>query len=146
MARQALAAPAHDAVVVPGEAGLRQRPEGLHPRLRGVDLPLPRGRRAQGALVDPPDTVARELAAGTADKEIRPLVAENLELELERVRQDAAPGRAPEAVVHDLRPLDAAPPLRPAPRVVDRVPDRLSRRVEQPRGQKAVGGHGARPG
>src|SRR5690349_6172446 len=38
--RQALAAPAHDHVVIPAEGGVRKRGEQAHPALRYVDVPL----------------------------------------------------------------------------------------------------------
>src|SRR3712207_1427465 len=144
MLREALAAPAHDDIVAPDEDRAGDRRQEVHPRRGRTHDPLVR-RGGARALVETPPPDALELAGRLGLEEAARLDLRRSQRESDRVREDApptvpvhAPDAAAVAFLELLDDLDAAPPLGPAVDVEDRLPDRLSGRIEHPGREEAV--------
>src|SRR4051794_30795809 len=151
--REALAAVSHHPVVIPGEYRRCERGDRVHPRLRGVNVPfVDDGRDRGGAILgeQAPASCAGELAARLALEQVGLLHPGRRHREVEVVRELRAPAvpthlahAALVAVGHLLGAGHAAPPLGPALGIPDRLPNRLSGRLQAPGREESVLGHGS---
>src|SRR5215210_2165563 len=139
MGRQALAAPAHDHVVVVLENRAGHGCEPVHPRLGGLDIPVVGHGRHALLLEQAPFARSAELAGGHAGHAARRVEVAHFELELEVVRDAATPGDQVALVRREHPdPLHSAPPLRPPLGLPERVPDLFAGALQEPSGEKGI--------
>src|SRR5829696_2939993 len=137
--RESLAAPAHHDVVVVLEDRPRDGRERIHPGLGGPHVPVVEDRRRAVLLEQAPVPRAGELADRLAAHRTGRVELLDGELELELVRDPAAPGDQVALVRREHSyALDATPPLRPPLGVPECLPDLFAGALQEPSGQKCI--------
>src|SRR5829696_5407678 len=131
--------PAHDDVVVVLEDPSRERRERVHPGPRRADVPFVGHGRDAVLLEQAPVARPLELPARLAAHPARLVELADGELELQLVRDAAAPGDQVTLVRFEhADALHAAPPVRPALGVAEGPPDGPALGLEQPGRQEPV--------